>query len=243
MGIGEILALVGGVKSLLDPPEDPNADIRQRLEGILDQMKTRYPQLREIAKQDVSIAADEAINRITDTARGGQLPTNVLLQKEGEIYRDAGRERTRRLASIGLQEQGALSDMAKISGSLPPAPQDTFGEDVLSTGLQLMNTATSEDGEVNVLDTLSNLVGGDVNIPGVIGSAAKGITGDVGTGVSGGAGGIGTVLKALLAGGAGTIDQLLQLLKNIYPGNSAPGYNMTTYNAGSGTTGGTGLRL
>jgi hypothetical protein len=124
------MAAGGALSSLFGEDEQT-----QRLNQILGQMQSSFPRMEQSIRDRGATNAAMLGNRIMDTGTAAGLPSNVLIQKLLEGNLGVQRNAQEQLGQLDLQKPNILSRMAQIIATMP---QDTFGEDLMSTGLQGM---------------------------------------------------------------------------------------------------------
>jgi len=128
--------VIGGLKSLFQPKEDPYADIREEMQRIIAQIETEFPRLRGALRTREAVQRGGLVRRQQDFGAAAGLPENVVAQNINQAELGSMRNLDEALGRMDQQKMSTLERIAGLTGSLPPKPMDTSGQDLLGLGIQ-----------------------------------------------------------------------------------------------------------
>lgn len=149
-GLDDALMLLGGAKMLFGGNQDPYADIRKQYQTLLKQYKTQFPKMRSAITYRGGQQQGDLMNQLGSRGAAAGLPENVVQQNMSRAFVNAGQNTNEALANLDMQENQAMANLAGMTLATPPKQVDTWGEDLLGTGIQMLlankNPAGGEGG-------------------------------------------------------------------------------------------------
>jgi hypothetical protein len=161
-GIDDALILLGGAKTLFGGKQDPYADIRKQYQALLKQYQTQFPRMRSAITFRGGQQQGDLMNMLGSRGAAAGLPENVVQQNMNRAFVNAGQNTNEALANLDMQQNQAMANLAGMTLATPPKPVDTWGEDLLGTGIQMLlanKNPNGEDGGFDVLGWLKGLWG------------------------------------------------------------------------------------
>ena len=153
-GLDDALMLLGGAKTLFGKEQDPYADIRKQYQTLLGQIQTEFPRQRSALTFRGGQQQGDLVNRIGSRGAAAGLPENVVQQNMSRAFVDTGRNTNEALANLEGQQNAMKMNLLGATAAMPPKQVDTWGEDLLGTGIQMLLANKNPDGGEGGFDLL-----------------------------------------------------------------------------------------
>lgn len=151
-------AVISSIGSLLQGEQDPNKDIRERMNQLIARIEKEFPRAASAARIRESVQRGALERSIADRGAAGGLPRNVVQQNITEAGLGSRRNLDEYLENLRNQKLNAMMGVGGLVSATPQQPvntgwQDLFGislYDLLSSGkLEQMLPLISDMGNTN----------------------------------------------------------------------------------------------
>ena len=130
----------GGLKSLMEPTQDPYKWQREKMQQLIGKIEAEFPKLQESYRLREAQQRETMSRKMTDYGATTGMPQNVMAQNIQQGGLQSMRNLNELLGNLDMQKMNVLQSLTGLAGNVPPMPTDTSGQDLFSTGLQMLTS-------------------------------------------------------------------------------------------------------